>query len=246
MIRYLLRLDDACPTMHSANWSRIEDILDKYQICPMVGIIPNNQDSYLQIEPIDNQFWDKAKMWEQKKWAIAMHGYNHCYISEDGMSGINPLWARSEFAGVSLDNQKQKIYDGVNILKSHNLTPKYFFAPSHTFDKNTLVALKDCSTIRIISDTIATKPYSCLGFIMIPQLGGHCIEMKIPGIWTFCLHPNVMSEQDFKELESFLENHHNEFISFDELKLDNLKGKGLFGSILSWLYFTQRRIRGLK
>jgi len=55
--------------------------------------------------------------------------------------------------------QKQKIRDGYAILKEYGLTPKYFFAPSHTFDENTLVALKECSDIRIISDTIATKPY---------------------------------------------------------------------------------------
>ena len=140
MKKYLIRLDDACPTMDIARWQRMESILDKYGIRPMVGIIPANADSKQMIDKEDDLFWEKAFAWQSKGWAIALHGYDHCYISSD--AGINPLWNRSEFAGISLQQQKQKISDGVTILKSHGLNPKYFFAPSHTFDENTLQALQ--------------------------------------------------------------------------------------------------------
>ena len=42
--KYLIRLDDACPTMDWGKWRRMERILDKYKVKPMVGIIPENND----------------------------------------------------------------------------------------------------------------------------------------------------------------------------------------------------------
>lgn len=244
--KYLIRLDDACPTMDKAKWQRMFDILDRYGVRPMVGIIPHNEDPMQEIDSPDLEFWEKAKSWQQKGYAIALHGYNHCYTSNKGLEGMNPLWSRSEFAGVPYDVQKQKIRDGFEILLSNGVKPKYFFAPSHTFDENTLKALKECTDIRIISDTIATKPYKRGDFVFIPQLGGHCTEMKINGIWTFCLHPSTMREANFEATESFLKNYRNEFIGFDELDLSNLKSKNWLGRLLSWAYFTQRKFRGIK
>lgn len=243
MFKYLIRLDDACPTMDRAKWQRMFNLLAKYNVRPMVGIIPLNADPKQQINAIDTLFWNKARFWQAKGYAIALHGYDHCYISNLGKKGLNPLWSRSEFSGIPFESQCKKIRDGYKILKENGLEPKYFFAPSHTFDENTLKALKFCTPIRIISDTIATKPYKMRDFTFIPQLGGHCTEMKIPGIWTFCLHPNTMTEKDFTLTESFLKRHKDEFISFDELDLSNLKGKNVFDRLLSWAYFTRRKFQ---
>lgn len=244
MRRYLIRLDDACPTMDAARWQRMEYLLDKYHVRPMVGIIPSNADSKQKIDPEDSMFWQKAFQWQAKGWAIALHGFDHCYNSTE--AGINPLWHRSEFAGVPLEVQKHKIRVGVSILKQHGLTPKYFFAPSHTFDNNTLVALKVESDIRIISDTIATKPYKHGEFIFIPQIGGHCVEIPLAQVSTFCFHPNTMDDDAFNALELFILKHRDEFCGFDELDLNSIKGKSVKDRIISWLYFTQRKIRCIK
>lgn len=246
MNKYLIRLDDACPTMDAKKWQRIEDILDSFGVKPMVGVIPANKDSKQLLNDADSEFWNKVKNWEKKGWAIALHGYDHCFISEAGLSGLNPFWARSEFAGVSLEQQKEKIRKGVAEFRTHGIDPKYFFAPAHTYDENTLQALREESNIRIISDTIATKPYRKGDFIFIPQLGGHCVEMKLSGVWTFCLHPSVMTEENFVATERFLEAHRNEMIGVDELELTNLKGKSLLSRLLSWTYFTRRRLKGIK
>lgn len=246
MNKYLIRLDDACPTMDSAKWQRMEDILDQNGVRPMVGVIPANKDPKQEIDAEDASFWEKVKKWENKGWSIALHGYDHCYISEKGMEGLNPLWARSEFSGVSLEQQKQKIREGIQILNSYGIDPNYFFAPSHTFDDNTLKALRTESNIHIISDTIATRPYRMGDFVFIPQLGGHCVEMKLSGIWTFCLHPSMMSDANFNATEQFLKRHKQEFIGFDELNLSGLKNKDVFSKLLSWAYFTQRKLKGIK
>ena len=109
MNKYLIRLDDACPTMDAAKWQRMEDMLDRYGVRPMVGVIPANCDPKQKIDLEDANFWSKVKSWGVNKgWTIALHGYDHCYISEEGLKGLNPLWARSEFAGVSLEKQKEK------------------------------------------------------------------------------------------------------------------------------------------
>lgn len=245
-LQYLIRLDDACPTMNKKKWGIIEGILDKYGVKPMVGIIPDCKDNNLLLDDFDPGFWEKARSWQQKGWSIAMHGYDHLYISKKGLNGLNPLWERSEFAGVPLEVQKEKASKGVAILKQKGIIPQFFFAPSHTFDLNTLAALREETDIRIISDTIATKPYKMHGFSFIPQMCGHCTEIKLPGTWTFCLHPNTMTDESIAQTELFISNHISSFTSFDLLVLDDLNNKDLLSSLLSWIYFTRRRIKGLK
>lgn len=241
MNKYLLRLDDACPTMDHERWNRAEFILDKYGIKPLVGVIPANADPEQNIESPDLLFWEKVRQWEKKGWAIALHGYDHCYISKD--RGINPLWDRSEFAGLPLEIQKDKITKGIDILRHQGINPKYFFAPSHTFDLNTLKALEECSDIRIISDTIGTEPYRDKGFIFIPQLGGQCRRMQINGTWTFCLHPSVMDDKSFKKLDDFLSKYNSQFISFSTINYEAVRKKSVKSKLLSFSYFSLRKIR---
>ena len=245
-VRYLIRLDDACPTMNHKKWQQVEDILDKYGIKPMVGIIPNNENPHEVIDAPDPNFWNKVHTWEKKGWTIAMHGYNHCYTSLDGLKGLNPLWERSEFAGLPLDEQREKIRSGVAVMRDNGVNPKYFFAPSHTFDENTLRALEQESDIRIVSDTIGCYPYKEGNFIFLPVLGGHCENRLIPGIWTFCLHPNTMDGDSLKCLELFLMKLYNHFLSFANIDTESVKCKGYFSKLLSWFYFTSRKIRHLR
>lgn len=245
-IKYLIRLDDACPTMDRVKWGRIEEILDHHGIRPMVGVIPQNEDPKQEIDSVDTEFWNKVHQWEKKGWAIALHGYNHCYSSDGGLMGLNPMWSRSEFAGLPLEEQRAKIRKGVAIMRENGINPQYFFAPSHTFDENTLNALLEESNIRIISDTIATKPYRYKDFVIIPQFGGQCREIKLRGLFTFCFHPNTMNEVAFRRVDVFLSNHCDEFISFEDVDVEHIGSKILFDRILSWGYFTMRRIKRLK
>lgn len=244
--KYLIRLDDACPTMDAKKWQRLEDVLDAMCVQPMVGVIPANKDPNQQIDTVDLGFWNKVKKWQNKGWTIALHGYDHCFISKAGMLGLNPLWARSEFAGVSLELQKEKIRKGIAEFRANGIEPEYFFAPAHTYDENTLKALREESSIRIICDTIALGPYRKDDFVFIPQVGGHCTEIKLPGIWTFCLHPSAMSEEDFVTTVNFLKSHKNEIIGFKEIDLSKLRKKNIMSRLLSWTYFTRRKLQGIK
>lgn len=243
---YLIRLDDACPTMDLHKWSKVEVVLDKYSIKPLVGIVPDCRDRNLMCCDEIEHFWERALEWQNKGWTIAMHGYEHTYTSDKGLSGLNPFWSRSEFAGHTLTHQREKVRKGIAIMHEHGFNPHYFFAPSHTFDENTLIALKKESEISIISDTIGRYPYKKDGFLFIPQITGHCVKMPVNGIYTFCFHPNTMTDVAFDNLEQFLSKYCDRFISFQELQNKQYGKKSIIDRVLSWSFFTYRKIKGLK
>ena len=60
MQKYIVRLDDACPTMDRKKWNRFFDILDKYNIKPIVAVIPNNEDKNMLIDEYDKNFIGRA------------------------------------------------------------------------------------------------------------------------------------------------------------------------------------------
>ena len=244
--QYLIRLDDACPTLDREKWLRMEKLLGQFDIKPMVGVIPDNRDEKQLLDTPDPEFWHKVKSWQDKGWEIALHGYDHCYVSDKGQCGLNPIWKRSEFSGLPLVEQKEKIRKGVTIMREHGFNPKYFFAPSHTFDENTLTALREESDIRIISDTVGRYPYKKDDFWFVPQITGHCVKMPFDGIYTFCFHPNTMNDAAFLRLEAFLKQYCQHFIAFKDIKLDEYGEKKLADRILSWAFFSYRKIKGLK
>lgn len=233
MARYIMRLDDACPKRDVAKWDRMEALLDKYGVKPLVGIIPDCKDPKMDHYEEDADFWTKRIMsWQEKGWQFALHGYNHVFRTDCG--GINPVNKRSEFAGVPYEEQKQMIADGVSILRSHGINPKVFFAPAHTFDENTIKALQEVSDIRIISDTPANKPYSKYGMTFVPQQSGHIRKLPFNTV-TFCYHPNTTSEQEFIHLEGFLKNN-----CFGEFPLNECSNKlSLFDKFLRGIYYAR-------
>ncbi|WP_339916547.1 DUF2334 domain-containing protein [Yeosuana marina] len=239
-MKYLIRLDDACETMDLNKWLKMERILFKYDIKPLIAVIPNNEDDMQKINPFNKGFWQWIKGLETKGWEIGLHGNNHVYKTNEG--GINPIHKRSEFAGLSLDDQKEKIKKGWSKMKEMGFSPRMFVAPSHTFDNNTLKALKTESDIRIISDTMAFYPYKINDFVFIPQQLGAVRNINIPGIYTFCYHPNTMNDSEFSHLDEFLSKNQKKFTSFKDLDLDDLKSKTIFDRILSFLYFQFRKL----
>ena len=194
---YILRLDDACPTMKRDIWFKFERILDEFQIKPIIGIIPDCKDPKLYYEKPMDDFWDWVKHLEQKGWIIAMHGYQHLYTTKD--SGIVGLNNYSEFAGLPYEIQAEKIKKAWNIFLSQGIKPKFWMAPAHSFDLNTLKVLKEFTDIEFITDGFAIFPYTAYGFKWLPQQLWKFRKLPF-GVWTICLHPNTMN---FKHLEAW-------------------------------------------
>ena len=153
----------------------------------------------------------------------------HVFETEEG--GINPVNKRSEFAGVTLERQREKIRSGVEVLRSHGIDPKVFFAPAHTFDMNTLEALRTESSIRIISDTIADRPYRRGDFTFIPQQSGHVRKLPFNTV-TFCYHPNTMKDKDFEALDLFIRKYRDAFRPFRAEEVKREYGFVLFQKFL--------------
>lgn len=234
MPKYIMRLDDACEKMDTEKWKRMESILDKYGVRPLVGVIPHCEDPMMDQYSFNPVFWEIVCKWKLKNWTLAMHGYNHVYTTNCG--GINPVNNRSEFAGMSLEIQKEKIRKGVEIFRKHGINPMVFFAPSHTFDENTLLALKDESDIRIISDTVANKSYSKYGMTFVPQQSGRVRKLPFNTV-TFCYHPNTMKDNDFLELEDFLQRNQC-FVDFPTNVVT--RKFGILDKFLKKLYYARR------
>lgn len=232
---YFIRLDDACDKRDVEKWNQMEVLLDKYSIRPIVGIIPKCIDPDMDKYSVDEEFWQRATMWQQKGWHIALHGYDHVFCSNDG--GLNPVNRYSEFSGVSLEMQRQKLAGGVKILKDHGITPTIFFAPAHTYDANTLIALKEETDIRIVSDTIAYDIYRFGEFTFIPQQSGRVRKLPFKTV-TFCYHPNSMSENDFNILERFISDNRTRFA--DGSIPESKRKLNLIDRVLKYLYFARR------
>lgn len=232
-----MRLDDASEYMDITKWKHMEELLDKYGIKPIFGIIPANDDPGLLKYGKVSEFWELMTAWAKKGWTPALHGYTHVFETDEG--GINPVNKRSEYAGVSLERQRQKIRDGFNVLKEHGISPKIFFAPAHTFDENTLVALKEESPIRIISDTVANDVYYKDDFYYIPQQSGHCRKLPFKTV-TFCYHPNIMNDDDFKKLEIFLQKYAENFVDTNMVNLRKHR-MSIIDVLLKKIYFARRK-----
>lgn len=233
-MKYFIRLDDACEKRDIKKWDRIEQILDSHNLCPLVGLIPHCEDIAMEQFEEDPYLWEKVNSWKKKGWEIALHGYNH--VCTTNIGGINPINKRSEFAGIPLELQKEKIKQGIDILREHGIEPKVFFAPSHTFDENTLKALRDCSDIRTISDTIAYKPYMEENFTFIPQQSGHVRMLPLNTV-TFCYHPNTMKENDFTILDNFIHNNRRLFCNFEVIV--SKRKENVIDRILRAIYFMR-------
>lgn len=208
MKRYILiRFDDLCPTMDFTQWGRAMDLLEKYSIRPLVGVIPECMDPVLQISPYQEDFWDNIRLLQSKGFKVAMHGCNHV------------LTNRTEFKDIPLSEQCAKIKHGKEELEKHGIETDIFFAPCHSYDDNTLLALST-NGFKYLSDGFTKKPIRKNGIICVP-----CRSSGIPKIigfggFTAVLHAHEWnwSEKaaDYDAFVRFLEKYHNDIVSFED------------------------------
>ncbi|MBI5997589.1 DUF2334 domain-containing protein [Clostridium perfringens] len=236
MLKFIIRLDDACENMKEDNWIKIEKILDKYNIKPIVGIIPDNRDKEFVYGIIKN-FWEKYPIrWQEKNWIIAQHGLHH-NLSKT---------IRTEYKGKTYEEQKENLKVGNKILKDNGINPRCFFAPAHTFDNNTIKACKDLNYFDFISDGYAFYPYLDKGMFFVPSIFDTPHKIFPFGIYTFVYHPNNMKKSDFENLEKFIKKHKKEFnLDYDKIleKYSNRK-RNIFDKMLYILISLFRKVRG--
>ncbi|NLY44369.1 MAG: DUF2334 domain-containing protein, partial [Tissierella sp.] len=211
--KYIFRLDDIAENMNWDNYFLLKDIFNNYGVKPIIGVIPNNEDTELLKYPKCNfDFWEEIRNLQKDGWSIALHGYNHKYLTSD--SGILDINDRSEFAGVTYSMQNKKILAGKQIFNQNGIRIDAFMAPAHSFDEITLKVLVD-NDIKTITDGYTFYPYYYKNILFVPQLLSTPRKMPF-GIYTWCLHSNTMSSESIGIVEKFIKENQRDVISFHE------------------------------
>lgn len=212
--RYLIRFDDICPTMNWSVWASIEPLLAKYNVSPIVAVVPDNQDPKLKVHAPRPDFWAWVRERQAAGWCIALHGYQHLYETKDpGIMGIN---ARSEFAGLSADVQRDKLVRALEIFRDNGVRADAWIAPGHSFDAVTVRLLLELG-VDTISDGYFFRPVQFLDACWIPQQLWHFRPMP-GGVWTVCLHCNAYGEAEIAQLRSWLAEYAETMTTVNEVK----------------------------
>lgn len=228
--KILVRFDDICPTMNFVQFQKAIDLLDKYSIKPLLGVIPDCKDPDLYIETEHADFWEFVKSLQSKGYTIAMHGYQHVFDTE--VRGLINNSFKSEFAGHSIDEQKEKIVKGKKILEAHGIYTDIFFAPAHSYDKNTIKALSQCG-FKYMSDSGGSKVYKLFGIKLLPVRQCNIIRFLPLKYTTAIFHAHEWVREDKKEDYDFF----NDLLNNKRSQIVQFK---LFSELPSGINLVQR------
>jgi len=215
--RYLIRMDDACEVMDAQKWGLVERVLDEHAVKPIVAVVPDNRDPELAFDRKDPAFWDKVRGWQAKGWTIGMHGHTHV-MHPTRAKLLVPFYARTEFAGLPLEEQAVKIRASWQLFNEQGVRPRVWVGPAHSFDALTLEAVRAETPIRVVSDGIAWNAYYEYDFHWVPQQMWALAERR-SGLWTVCLHPNTMTEASIRSFANALQRFRGRMSSFDDVRL---------------------------
>ncbi len=225
-MKIAVRMDDITPDMNWDNFSFFRDLFDKAGITPLLGIVPKNSDKNLQIEPEREDFYEIMKGLKQEGYVLAMHGYQHLYTTKKG--GCFPLNHFSEFAGVPYEQQKRMLADGKRILSENGIETDIFMAPAHSYDNNTLRALKEVGFTKL-TDGFGTTPYLWKEMVFYPisfRLAGSLKKQK--GYTTLVIHANTINDSDRQRYTTLFAQNRETFISYKEYLRAKPVKRGVF------------------
>lgn len=216
----LIRFDDLCPTMNHTVWMQVENICNKYNIKPILAVIPDNQDS-LFAHSYDENFWQHMKALQKLGWTIGLHGLHHTFCSSN--SGKMKITSHSEFVPKSYAEQVEIIAEGKRIFAEKGLKIDLFIAPCHSFDENTLLALRK-NGISIISDGFYNRPVRDKdGIVYIPSRLWERSRIPQKGFYTICCHAEFWKEDDLSHFEELIKKYQKNIIAVSDIeKVDDI------------------------
>ena len=231
-MKIVIRMDDITPAMDWEKFDRFKGILDKHGIKPLIGVIPDCKDEKVNVSNPREDFWKMVKDLQDSGWAVAMHGFNHVYTTKE--AGVFPIGGKSEFAGLPYYKQDEMIMMGSRILRENKIMTDVFMAPSHSFDRNTIKALKKNGFFKI-TDGFGIAPYKRSGLIFYPISISRAktLSDKRDGITTFVYHTNTMDEKEFEELDNLLNT--AQVVSYSELMEMKATEQGILRFILEYI-----------
>ena len=115
--RYIYRLDDITPGMDWDEFWKFIELFKRYQVRPLLGVVPNNCDPALTVRANHPAFWSILRqLVAEEVVEIAQHGYQHVYETQGiGMlgrtSGFKP---QSEFVGLPVRSPTEEDSGGTS------------------------------------------------------------------------------------------------------------------------------------
>ncbi len=214
--RYLLRFDDLCPTMNWGLWDEMASILERHHICPLLAVVPDNQDPELRCSPPAPNFWERVRSWQARGWNIALHGFQHKFVTSDaGLVGLNRF---SEFAGLSAPVQREKLEQALAIFQREGIIAEAWSAPAHSFDQVTLNCLAELG-LQTISDGLFLSPQTdSQGFFWIPQQLSDFRSSPL-GVFTICFHLNNWNRTRLQAFEQQVISYRHNITSLQEVRV---------------------------
>ena len=239
-MKIAVRMDDISPDMDWEKFYAFKAILDEYGIKPLIGVVPDNRDEHLHKEDSVPDFWERIRGLKEEGYVIALHGYQHIYTTKKG--GLFPLNKFSEFAGIPYEKQLFMLQEGTKVLNENGIETDFFMAPAHSYDKNTLRALKECGYKRI-TDGFGSTPYEWKGltFYPISFILGRSLKKK-SGYTTMVIHANELSAEGMENYRKMFATHQGTWISYEEYLKQPIKRRGVVGSIMEFLLANVKRM----
>lgn len=234
-----IRLDDVTPDMDWEHFLAFKEMLDGYGIKPLIGVVPDNRDENLHRAKAAGDFWEYIKELQENGWCVALHGYRHIYTTKKG--GLFPLNRFSEFAGVPFDRQKEMLSEATEIFKKNGIQTDIFMAPAHSYDRNTLKALKELGYHKM-TDGFGSRPYRWQGmtFYPISFLLGRSLKKK-KGVTTMVVHTNEVDPAGMERLRRMLSEQQHNLISYQDFLAMESGKKGVCGHLWEYTLATAKR-----
>ncbi|MBR5116189.1 MAG: DUF2334 domain-containing protein [Lachnospiraceae bacterium] len=243
-MRIGVRLDDIAPEMNRDAFERMIGLLKDHHALPLLGVIPDCRDEKIRdmegVERIEEEtFWKRIRELREEGAVIAMHGCHHVYTTNKG--GMFPLNRQSEFAGLPYEEQEQLLREGQEILKKQEIETEIFMAPAHSYDSNTLKALKECG-FKQVTDGFGRRPYRYMDLTFYPLAFSkkRVIRDKAEGAVTIVYHVNTMRDSDFEAAETLFSQIPP--IPWKELMYDPTERRSGFGQKMEYLAAGSKRL----
>jgi predicted deacetylase len=218
--RFIFRWDDVSPYQDRKKYRLLVDLFVRYSFPAVLGIIPDNHDEDIKFDTMkENVFVDELHQLEKAGWEMAQHGYRHLQHTDNG--GILNLNKASEFAGRDFETQKSDIEQGMKILVDYGFKPVTFIPPWHSFDMMTVKVLEQLN-FKILSDGMFLYPRRIGTLMQLPQIlwsvpGRLRILEQIGSVYTICLHPQLITDDDMEFLELFFREADPEIVTASSL-----------------------------
>ena len=238
-MKIAIRLDDITPDMDWDRFLAFKAILDGCGIKPLIGVVPDNRDENLHRAKGAGGFWGYIKELQENGWCVALHGYNHIYTTKKG--GLFPLNRFSEFAGVPFDRQKEMLSKAAEIFEKNGIRTDIFMAPAHSYDRNTLKALKELGYCKM-TDGFGSSPYRWQGmtFYPISFLLSRSLKKKT-GVTTMVVHTNEIDDVGMERMRRLLSEQQNNLISYSDFLAMASRKKGACGHLWEHMLATTKR-----